>query len=251
MSTFVSVFVQDITGRTQLPAADKQLQQSFTSASDSERKQKLQNALLKLNPPATEQSILAALGLLRDTAAPSGDPEEESLKQAVLGRVVLGVYADALNVYLDQATEAEREAEWWDRVERSRYGLMWYLLQSMCFGYPPSHRAEFSRSVPSQAFGPVPGRRERPSTTKHPDHGLFVQTSLDTPSIPYVGRQPSLQCAHEGHVPTPPPVPLDLLFGPTRREGSAPVPGDTHIDPSVGRAPQMASCYLVDGHSPY
>jgi nuclear-control-of-ATPase protein 2 len=130
MSTFVSVFVQDIAGRTQLPVANQQQQQNFTSGSGSERKQKLQNALLELNPPATEQSILAALGLLRDAAVPSGDPEEESLKQAVLGRVILGVYADALNAYLDQATEAEREAEWWDNVERSRYELAWYLLQS-------------------------------------------------------------------------------------------------------------------------
>jgi len=131
MSTFISVFVQDVAGRTQ------QQQQCFPSGLDSDRKQKLQNALVELNPPATEQSILAALGLLRDTAAPSGDPEEESLKQAVLGRVVLGVYADALNAYLDQATEAEREAEWWDDVERSRYELAWYLLQSEDFGYRP------------------------------------------------------------------------------------------------------------------
>ena len=137
MSTFVSVFVQDVVGRTQLPAADQHPQQSFTSSTDSGSKQKLRNALLELDPPTTEQSILAALNLLRDTAVPSGDPEEESLKQAVLGRVVLGVYADALNVYLDQATEAEREAEWWDNVGRSRYELAWYLLQSRSFGYSP------------------------------------------------------------------------------------------------------------------
>jgi len=133
MSTFVSVFVRDIAGRSQLPVADQQQQQNFASSPDSDRKQKLQNALLELNPPATEQSILAALVLLRDVAEPLGDPEEDGLKQAVLGRVVLGVYANVLNVYLDQATEAEREAEWWDNVERSRYELAWYLLQSKDF----------------------------------------------------------------------------------------------------------------------
>ena len=133
MSTFVSAFVQDIAGRTQLPATDQQQQQRFTPTSDSDRKRKLQNALLELNPPTAEQSVLAALHLLRDTAALSGDPQEESLKQAVLGRVVLGVYADALNACLDQATEAEREAEWWDNVRRSRYELAWYLLQSKGF----------------------------------------------------------------------------------------------------------------------
>ena len=136
MSTFVSVFVQDVAGRTQLPAADQQQSGDVAPGADSERKQKLQNIFLELNPPATEHSILAALVLLHDTAAPSGDPEEESLKQAVLGRVVLGVYADSLHAYLDQATEAEREAEWWDSIERSRYELAWYLLQSKVYGCP-------------------------------------------------------------------------------------------------------------------
>ncbi|KAF9651329.1 NCA2-domain-containing protein [Thelephora ganbajun] len=131
MSTFISVFVQDVVGRTQSPTAGQQQQQSFASGAGSERKQKLRDALLGLNPPTAEQSILAALLLLRDAAAPSDDPEEESLKQAVLGRVVLGVYAGALNAYLDQATEAEREAAWWDNIERSRYELAWYLLQTL------------------------------------------------------------------------------------------------------------------------
>ena len=162
MSTFVSVFVQDIAGRAQLPAPDQQ-QQDFVSSSG--RKQKLQNALLELNPPATEQSILDALGLLRDTATPSGDPEEEGLKQAVLGRVVLNVYADALNTYLDQATEAEREVEWWDNIERSRYELVWYLLQSRDFRYSPSHDTKYPPSAPGQIIGPIPDRRNRPSTT--------------------------------------------------------------------------------------
>lgn len=87
--------------------------------------------MLELNPPATEQSILAALVLLRDATAPSGDPEEECLKQAILGRVVLGVYADALHTYLEQATEAETEAEWWNNIERSNSELTWYLLQTL------------------------------------------------------------------------------------------------------------------------
>ena len=189
MSTFVSVFVQDIAGRAQLPAADQQ-QQDFVSSSG--RKQKLQNVLLELNPPPTEQSILDALGLLRDTAAPSGDPEEEGLKQAVLGRVVLSVYADALNTYLDQATEAEREVEWWDNIERSRYELAWYLLQSRDFRYSPAHDTKYTSSAPGQIIGPIPDRRNRPSTTQRPGYDLFVQTSLNTSTIPHICRLPSL-----------------------------------------------------------
>jgi len=244
MSTFVSVFVQDVTGRTQ------QQQQSFAPGPDSDRKQKLQNALLELNPPATEQSILAALVLLRDTDAPSGDPEEEILKQAVLGRVVLGVYADALNAYLDQATEAEREVEWWDNVERSRYELGWYLLQSKGFGHSPSNDAESPCSSPSQVIGSIPDCRERSSTTQHPSHALFVQTSLNTSNVPHIGRWPSLQCPHQGHVPPPASIPLDFLFTHARQEDSASLPGDIRLDGFVGPTPQVASCYPVDSHSP-
>lgn len=188
MSTFVSVFAKDIVGRTQLPAADDWQPRGPASSADSGRKQRLQNALLELNPPATEQSILAALTLLRDAAAPSGDPEEESLKQAVLGRVVLGVYADALNAYLDQATEAESEAEWWNNVERSRYELAWYLLQSKRFEYSPSSDAELCCSPPGQVIGHVPDHRERPSTTKHPSQALLVQTGLYTSSVAHISR---------------------------------------------------------------
>lgn len=149
MSTFVSIFVQDIAGRTQLSTANQQQPQRLTSSPTSETKQKLQNALLELNSPATEQSILAALVLLRDATVPSGDPEEECLKQAILGRVVLGVYGDALHMYLEQATEAETEAEWWNNIERSNSALAWYLLQSM------SSRLSFYDNSEPQSSSPA------------------------------------------------------------------------------------------------
>lgn len=180
MSTFVSIFVQDIVGRTQLPTADQQQPQRFTSDPTSGTKQKLQNALLELNPPATEQSILAALVLLRDAAAPSGDPEEECLKQAILGRVVLSVYAEALHTYLEQATEAETEAEWWDNIERSGPELAWYLLQSMPSGLSSYNHSEPQSSSPTQIIGPISNRRECPSRTQYPNDPLLAQASYYT-----------------------------------------------------------------------
>lgn len=147
MSTFVSIFVQDISGRTQLPAT---VQQQPQNSVDSERKRKLQDALFELDRSATEQSILAALVLLRDTVVPSEDPEEEHLKQVLLGRVVLGVYAEALHTYLDQTTEAEREAEWWDNIERSHYELAWYLLQSKVSRYSSINVTEAFAALPAR-----------------------------------------------------------------------------------------------------
>jgi len=188
MSTFVSIFVQDISGRTQLPTANQQRPQRLTSSSTSETKQRLQNALLELDPPATEQSILAALVLLRDAIAPPGDPEEELLKQAILGRVVLGVYADALHTYLEQATEAETEAEWWNNIERSNSELAWYLLQSMSSRFSSSNGSEPQSSSPTQVIGPISNRCECPSRTPHPNDPLLVQASFPTPGFADVCR---------------------------------------------------------------
>ncbi|KAF8895348.1 ATP synthase regulation protein NCA2-domain-containing protein [Infundibulicybe gibba] len=60
----------------------------------------------------------------------SADAEEEALARAVVGKLVVGVYAEVLDKYLLQATDAEAEAEWWADVERSYSNVAWYLLQS-------------------------------------------------------------------------------------------------------------------------
>lgn len=59
------------------------------------------------------------------------DTEEEALRNAVIGRVAVGLYAEAMDIYLTQATEVETEADWWKDIERSSLNVAWYLLQSM------------------------------------------------------------------------------------------------------------------------
>lgn len=39
-------------------------------------------------------------------------------------------YSQSLDVTLQQALEAEREAEWWSDIEKSSWNVFWYLLQS-------------------------------------------------------------------------------------------------------------------------
>lgn len=63
----------------------------------------------------------------------AADAEEEALKQVIIGKLTVSLYAGAMDIYLTQATEAEAEAEWWRDIERSKTKLAWYLLQSAWF----------------------------------------------------------------------------------------------------------------------
>jgi hypothetical protein len=88
--------------------------------------------------PATQapnaQQIREAVSVLSrlesQSVSTTSDSEEDGLKNAVIAKVAVGLYADALKIYLRQATEVEAEAEWWGEVERSRLNTAWYLLQS-------------------------------------------------------------------------------------------------------------------------
>jgi len=53
---------------------------------------------------------------------------------------MVGLYTKALKIHLDQATEAEAEAEWWGDIERSKLNVAWYLLQSVSFLFSPPER---------------------------------------------------------------------------------------------------------------
>lgn len=58
------------------------------------------------------------------------DGEEKALKDAILGRLVTSIYAEALDTLLAEAITAEMEAEWWADLERSRLRVAYYLIQS-------------------------------------------------------------------------------------------------------------------------
>ncbi|KAJ3573989.1 hypothetical protein NP233_g2060 [Leucocoprinus birnbaumii] len=73
-------------------------------------------------------STLSRIESRKPSAA--SDSEEEALKSALVAKVVVGLYAQALQVYLDQATQVEAEAEWWGETEGSMQNVAWYLLQT-------------------------------------------------------------------------------------------------------------------------
>lgn len=110
--------------------------------SETQSKKTLRSLLVELNgSPISETVVNDTIGALiqieRSTGADAQTliegtdaVEEESLKQAVINRLVVGMYAESLDTFILQATQAEAEAEWWAYIERSRRKVAWYLLQS-------------------------------------------------------------------------------------------------------------------------
>lgn len=60
-----------------------------------------------------------------------GDEEVAALIEAIIGKLAVVLYSNALDVYLTQAADVEAEAEWWADIERSKGNVALYLLQSM------------------------------------------------------------------------------------------------------------------------
>jgi hypothetical protein len=100
----------------------------------------LRSLFLSLSPPISPKrakEVIESLQRLEDDNKPvegfasrSIDDEEQALKDAVLGRLVAGIYAEALDTLLVEAITAEVEAEWWADLERSRLRVAYYFIQS-------------------------------------------------------------------------------------------------------------------------
>ncbi|EMD39537.1 hypothetical protein CERSUDRAFT_45400 [Gelatoporia subvermispora B] len=106
----------------------------------------------------------------------SGDEEEQALRRAVLGKVAVSLYAEALDTFLQEASYAETEREWWNDTGRSRINVLYYLLQSMwvCFLDCP---ATGLSSLPSRLLELL----QTILTTIH-NRGIPLHASLFTPS---------------------------------------------------------------------
>lgn len=102
----------------------------------SDAKQTLQALLVSLNPPINPASNIAekalsnlkALSESRSRDFGTGDEEEAALEAAVLARVAVTLYAQAISACLSEAADAEKEAEWWLENLGSRWDMLWYLI---------------------------------------------------------------------------------------------------------------------------
>ena len=111
--------------------------EAFQPSSETTSKETLRSLLISLNQPLSGLVVVRTVESLEqlEQSRPSianaiPDTEEIALKQAIVRRLVIGLYAESLEVCISQATDAETEAEWWADIGRSRPNLAWYLLQS-------------------------------------------------------------------------------------------------------------------------
>ena len=99
-----------------------------------ERKQTLRALLVSLHstsaPTELENCTSTLIRIEEDSSSDTQDKEEEALKNAVTFRLLVNLYAHALDSHLSQAMQAEAEADWWKDIERSRASAFYYLVQS-------------------------------------------------------------------------------------------------------------------------
>ena len=124
------------------PAQWKTSSELSLSSTVDPSKDVLRSLFLSLSPPISPKRVRDAIehlqGLLVEgVSEPAGryasrgiDDEQQALKDAVLGRLVAGIYAEALDTLLTEAIAVEAEAEWWADTERSRLTVAHYLIQS-------------------------------------------------------------------------------------------------------------------------
>ena len=137
MSTFVSHIVADLSPKTLPPTATTTPGDQLHTQAESQTKETLRSLYVKLDQSSSPESLRECIDALQTLehheqllSAQAADEEEQTLRRAIIGRLALGLYAQALTTYLDEASEAESELEWWSELGRSRRYAAYYLLQS-------------------------------------------------------------------------------------------------------------------------
>ncbi|KAJ3514475.1 hypothetical protein NLJ89_g2364 [Agrocybe chaxingu] len=125
------------------------------------------------------------------------DSEEAALEAAVVGKLTVALYADALDVYLRQATQVEAESEWWSDVENSRISLGLYLVQTL-----PARLVRVFKTIAEtlrQRQLPVTFSSLSPSSIRalfpSPSHFTLKPGLLTTAFFPHIRHQPTLSLA--------------------------------------------------------
>ncbi|KAF8578065.1 NCA2-domain-containing protein [Ramaria rubella] len=107
-------------------------------AEPSARISKLHSLLASFTSPIRPSLIQETVDALQDgecsiSTVSNLDEEEKALRKAAIGAIAASLYGQVLNVYLQQAADADAEANWWAELEHSRHRLAWYLIETLPF----------------------------------------------------------------------------------------------------------------------
>ncbi|KAH7928456.1 NCA2-domain-containing protein [Leucogyrophana mollusca] len=184
MNSFSSHYTECLAALTTSPL--------LTNAADSEDPIRSLDSCLKL--PFSESSISKAIDILDDierrplhgwSQPPSN--EEYALQRAVFRKIVLGIYANALDLYLSEANTAQNDAEWWAEIEQSRQYTALYLLQTL-----PTRLLRVLRVIRAQNI-PLRPSTFYPSSLRQlfPAGSTFRPGVLTTTLFPYLNARSS------------------------------------------------------------
>lgn len=132
MSSFISHFQHDLACKVLPPSS---VPSTPTTQAQSTSKHSLRTYFLGLESP---QSLVDAQRCLDELQKLQGsqltetpaDEEEAMLRRAIVGKLLVGLYVQALEVFLREASDADTEYDWWNDVTRSQWNVAFHLLQS-------------------------------------------------------------------------------------------------------------------------
>ncbi|KAL1744523.1 ATP synthase regulation protein NCA2-domain-containing protein [Schizophyllum fasciatum] len=138
-SQFIDHYVHPlILSRPTTPGEEKREFTIVVATQETPRKQALKGILSSLEKqPRSLKTLREQLDILTRlddggvAVAESGDDEERVIRKAVMHRIVVELYAEAMEAHLAQASEAEDDAEWWADTARSGTGISLYFLQTL------------------------------------------------------------------------------------------------------------------------
>jgi hypothetical protein len=150
----------------------------------------LRSLFLSLSPPFSPNRTRDAIKYLQEDgklvggyASRSIDDEEQALKDAVLGRLVAAIYAEALDTLLSEAINSDIEAQWWADLERSRLRVAYHLIQSASSSSSPLFVVASCDCASSLAPPHLQSLRRCPSCAalQQPAHFIFGLQALVNP----------------------------------------------------------------------
>ncbi|TCD61621.1 Nuclear control of ATPase protein 2 [Steccherinum ochraceum] len=161
MSTFVSHLHHDLSfSLLNLSPASLSTGSPSTSGDQTPHIQSLEilrDYFARLSPPTSIAATQKCIKELRELDAQfdlslfaarpgrsveASESETALLRRAILGKLMLGLYIQSLNTFLEEASRADEELQWWGDVARSRSSVALYLLQTL-----PSRLADVSRTI--------------------------------------------------------------------------------------------------------
>lgn len=131
MSSFAENYVQSLLSAAHSSKSLSSLSQEIVEEQVDVRDEKLEGLLVQLKSYSNRDALHASVRTLHEADGGSW-ALSSSLRAELETRIIVGIYAEALDQCLKEAIEFDSEAEWWDNVGRTSTSVSSYLLASEC-----------------------------------------------------------------------------------------------------------------------